>query len=195
MSRLSTPSNAGPENLIMSTSMRSRVSPSMSEPISASGPLVVVERAVDQVHAEHAQGLLLARVLLVPHPRVDDDLRRPRARLRLEPDAQPALPLLLRGNSSWRSPCRRTRRTSSWRRALRPAAPGAGPTRGPASTAGAAGSRSACPGRRPRPTRPCRRRRWSWPRCRRRRRRGRTSAPPPGPRRSRRRCRTGRRRC
>ena len=59
------------------------------------GPRVIVEGAVDQIHPEHPQRLLLARVLPVPHARVDDDLRGRRARLRLEPDAQPALPLLL----------------------------------------------------------------------------------------------------
>ena len=63
------------------------------------GPLAFVERPVDQVDAQHAQRLLLARILLVPHAGVDDDFRRPRPRLCLEPDAQPALPLLLAGEA------------------------------------------------------------------------------------------------
>ena len=55
--------------------------------------VVQVERAVDEVHTDDAQRLLLLHVLRVQQPRVDDDLRRLALRLRLEPHAQPAVRL------------------------------------------------------------------------------------------------------
>ena len=59
------------------------------------GSLVVVERAVDQVHPEDAERFLLAHVVQVPHPGMDDDLGGGPSRLGLEPDAQPAVAVLL----------------------------------------------------------------------------------------------------
>ena len=178
----------------MSTSIRSRVRPSMRDADQRLRLPVVVERCVDEVHAEHAEGFLLPRVLQVPHARVDDDLGRAAVRFGLEPDAQPALPFsgpdqLLAATVS--------ANTKNLRR---------GPARGieplqeegplvvehglealPAHVALA-------PRRRPRPKRSCRRRKSSWPPCRPRHRRGRTTVPLPGRRRSRRMSRTGPRR-
>ena len=57
------------------------------------GVLVEVKRAVDEVHADDPERLLLLHVFLIEHPHVDDDLVRLRARVRLEADAQPAVAL------------------------------------------------------------------------------------------------------
>ena len=55
----------------------------------------VVEGAVDDVDADDAQGLLLEHVLPVPHPHVQEDVARLRVGLGLEPDAHPAVGLVV----------------------------------------------------------------------------------------------------
>ncbi len=57
--------------------------------------LVVVERAVEQIHAYSAQGFLLANAFLVQRPHVDEDFRGLSAGLRLEADAKPAVSALV----------------------------------------------------------------------------------------------------
>ena len=60
-----------------------------------SGCRCKIKRAVNQIHADHAERLLLAGVLLVEHPDVDDDFGWRLARPGLKPDAQPAAAFLL----------------------------------------------------------------------------------------------------
>ena len=58
------------------------------------GLVVEEEGAVEQVHADDAQRLLLQGVLGVEHAHVDDDLAVLIARVRLEPHAHPAVALV-----------------------------------------------------------------------------------------------------
>jgi hypothetical protein len=71
----------------MSTSMRSWLMLSRSD--------WVVEGTVDQVAADDAEGRLLQHGLLVPHAHVQDDVARLALRLGLEPDAHPAMGLVV----------------------------------------------------------------------------------------------------
>ena len=50
-----------------------------------------IQRAVDEIDADDAQGLLFLQILFVPEPDMDDDLRRLAARLGLKTNAQPAV--------------------------------------------------------------------------------------------------------
>ena len=54
-------------------------------------PVGVSERAVDQVHAEHAERFLLHESVAVEHPRVQDDLVRLGLRVVLEADPHPTV--------------------------------------------------------------------------------------------------------
>ena len=60
----------------------------------ALGLVVLEERAVQQVHPDDAERLLLQRGLVVEHPDVQDDLARLVARVRLELHAHPAVALV-----------------------------------------------------------------------------------------------------
>ena len=53
--------------------------------------LVMVERAVKQIHADDAERFLLIDVRFVEHPDVNDDLARFAARLALETHPEPAV--------------------------------------------------------------------------------------------------------
>ena len=53
--------------------------------------LVIIERAVNQVHPDDAERLLLLDVGFIEHPHVDDDLARLAPRLRLETNPEPAV--------------------------------------------------------------------------------------------------------
>ena len=63
----------------------------MSDLMKPSGVVVEVERAVDQIHAHDAGGLLLLEIFVVQHADMDDDLGRHVAGTRLEADAHPAV--------------------------------------------------------------------------------------------------------
>ena len=58
----------------MSISMRSTLKPSSNDSSSRSGSGGEEARAVDEVHADDAERLLLQRVLEVEHAHVHDDL-------------------------------------------------------------------------------------------------------------------------
>ena len=83
-----------PENSIMSISMRSVRQVVEQRLDQLLGLVVEEERAVEQVHADDAERLLLQRVLRVEHADVDDDLAVVVARVRLEADAHPAVALV-----------------------------------------------------------------------------------------------------
>ncbi len=53
--------------------------------------LMMVEGAVNQIHADDSERFLLIDVRFVQHPDVDDDLARLTARLGLETHPQPAV--------------------------------------------------------------------------------------------------------
>ena len=55
----------------------------------------MIKRGVDEVHPDDPQCLLLARVVLVPHPGVNDDVDRRTARNGLKPDPEPAMTFFL----------------------------------------------------------------------------------------------------
>ena len=94
ITRLSTCRKAMPENSIMSISIRRVLRLSSSDSISFSGSWCEKERAVEQVHADDAQRLLLQGVVGVEHPHVHDDLAVLVAWIGLEPHAHPAVALV-----------------------------------------------------------------------------------------------------
>ena len=54
---------------------------------------MMIERAVDQVHADHAERFLLVDVCFVEHAHVNDDLARLAARFGLKAHPEPAVRL------------------------------------------------------------------------------------------------------
>ena len=117
--RLSNFAKAGPENWIMSTSMRAAPTLSTSDSISVAGSSCKIHRAVDQIDAQNAQGLLLRQVFLVPQPDVNDDLRRFLAGLGLKANAQPAMGVVLARITARHHRVGERRKTGSLRRAFR----------------------------------------------------------------------------
>ena len=126
-----------PENSIMSISMRRVVRLSSSDSTSWSGSWMQEERAVEQVHADDAQRLLLQRVFGVEHAHVDDDLAVLVARVGLESHAHPAVALVGPLEVARRDRVGEREERRSCRRGFRARRSGSGRARGRASLRGA----------------------------------------------------------
>ena len=105
--------NSIPLNSIMSISIRPVVSLSSRLSTSFSGSWCMEERAVEQIHPDDAERLLLQRRLGVQHPHVQDDLAGLVARRATGTSRPSSRGTRCRPCSCGRPPCRQRRRTRS----------------------------------------------------------------------------------
>ena len=91
-----------------------------------SGDVAVVEGAVDEVHADDAERLLLQHGLLVPHADVQDDVVGRLLGMDLEADAHPAVGLVVALEALGRDGVGEDEEGRAAAARLRPGAPRAG---------------------------------------------------------------------